>query len=500
MRALCWHQERGIGHYRSAIDLAERDLAERGPALVPTHDRRFWLRLSVIAVIAVIVRVVYIWFWRRGLPVGGDSRYYHEGANLLAEGKGFVDPYLFLDAGKAVEAADHPPLYIVYLALFSLVGLTGATAHMLASAGVGVLTVVVIGLVGREIAGPRAGVIAALLAAVYPNLWAYDGALESETVAQLGVALTLLAAYVWWRNPTRRGAALLGGAIAVAALARAELILLVVLLLVPLVVLRSGICATERVRQLLFSWGAVALLIAPWCIYNLTRFERPVLLSTGFETTVDSASCDDTYYGAFTGYWSRRCVDPAPRRLGFAGRRPFVLAAKAYRDDAVAVHRRQPRPGAGRRRGAVGRVTGLWNLDQQVHLDFFLGGARSNSRGGRGGRTSRSRRCRSRVRCSATAAAPRSPSCVFPALGARHRPRSRSASCVIEPPPSHRSWCSPRLRSTRGSRWSCRTRGPRGSGGSRSIPSRRWASESAFRASTAFARSPRARWCSCTSR
>lgn len=320
------------------------------------------------------MRVAYIWFWRRGLAVGGDSRYYHEGANLLAKGKGFVDPYLFLDAGKAVQAADHPPLYIVYLALFSFIGLTGATAHMLASAAVGVITVVVVGLVGREIAGPRAGVIAALLAAVYPNLWAYDGALESETMAQLGVALTLLAAYLWWRKPTRRGAALLGGAVAFSALARAELILLAVLLLVPLVVLRAGVPRRERIRQLLFSWGAVALLIAPWCIYNLTRFERPVLLSTGLETTVDSASCDDTFYGPFTGYWSRRCVDQAREKAGLPVDADRSVIAKAYGDDARRYIRdnlsRVPAVVAAR----IGRITGLWHLDQQAHLDFFPGG------------------------------------------------------------------------------------------------------------------------------
>jgi len=177
-------------------------------------NRRFWIGIVCVAAAALIVRVAYIWLARRGLPVGGDSRYYHEGANLLGQGKGFVDPYQYLDAGRTVAAADHPPLYIVYLALFSVVGLTSATEHMLASAAVGVATVVVVGLLGRQLGGARLGLIAAALAAIYPNLWGYDGALESETVAQLAVALTLLAAYVWWREPTRRNAALVGAGIA----------------------------------------------------------------------------------------------------------------------------------------------------------------------------------------------------------------------------------------------------------------------------------------------
>ena len=335
---------------------------------------RFWIGLAVTALGALAVRVVYIWFWRRGLPVGGDSRYYHEGANLLARGKGFIEPFLYLDAGKTVQAADHPPLYIVYLAAFSLVGLTGATAHMLASAAVGVITVVVVGLVARELAGPRAGLIAAVLAAVYPNLWAYDGALESETMAQLGVALILLAAYAWWRTPTRRGAALLGGAIAFGALARAEVILLMVLLLVPLVCVRAGLQRRERVGQLVVAGLAIGLLVGPWCIYNLTRFDRPVLLSTGLEVVIDSSSCHETFYGPFTGYWSRTCVEQALAKSGLPEDTDRSVLAAMYRDDAVRFIRanssRLPLVVAAR----VGRMTGVWNLREQVALDHFPGG------------------------------------------------------------------------------------------------------------------------------
>jgi 4-amino-4-deoxy-L-arabinose transferase-like glycosyltransferase len=262
----------------------------------------------------------------------------------------------------------------VYLAIFSLVGLKGVTAHLLASALVGVVTVVIVGLVGRELAGPRAGLIAAALAALYPNLWAYDGALESETMAQLGVALILLAAYVWWRAPTRRHAALLGAALAFGALARAELLLLVVVLVGPLVVFRSGLVRRERVWQLLTAWVAAGLLVAPWCMYNLTRFEHPVLLSGGFEITLDSASCDDTYYGASTGYWSRGCVVRALERSGLPEDTDRSVLAAMYRDDAFHyIHTHLDRlPVVILAR--VGRITGLWNLRQQAALDHVPAG------------------------------------------------------------------------------------------------------------------------------
>jgi 4-amino-4-deoxy-L-arabinose transferase-like glycosyltransferase len=335
---------------------------------------RFWIGLAVTALGALAIRVIYIWFWRRGLPVGGDSRYYHEGANLLARGKGFIEPFLYLDAGKTVQAADHPPLYIAYLGTFSLVGLKGATAHMLASALVGVITVVIVGLVARDLAGPRAGLIAAALAALYPNLWAYDGALESETMAQLGIALILLAAYAWWRAPSRRGAALLGGAIAFGALARAEVILLVVLLAAPLILSGAGLHRRERIRQLVTAGAATAVLLAPWCIYNLTRFDRPVFLSTGLEVVVDSASCHETFYGPFTGYWSRTCVVDALAKSGLPEDTDRSVLAAMYRDDAVQFIRgnmsRLPIVVVAR----VGRMTGTWNLREQAALDHFPGG------------------------------------------------------------------------------------------------------------------------------
>ena len=45
------------------------------------------------------------------------------------------------------------------------------------SALVGTVTVVLVGLLARRVAGERAGLIAAAVAAVYPLLWLADGSL-----------------------------------------------------------------------------------------------------------------------------------------------------------------------------------------------------------------------------------------------------------------------------------------------------------------------------------
>ena len=43
-----------------------------------------------------------------------------------------------------------------------------------------------LGLLGRELAGARAGLLAAALGAVYPYLWVNDGLILAETFATLG--------------------------------------------------------------------------------------------------------------------------------------------------------------------------------------------------------------------------------------------------------------------------------------------------------------------------
>ena len=51
---------------------------------------------------------------RKDIAFGGDAYYYHAGANLLTDGKGFISPFAYAE-GRVIEAADHPPLYLMFL-------------------------------------------------------------------------------------------------------------------------------------------------------------------------------------------------------------------------------------------------------------------------------------------------------------------------------------------------------------------------------------------------
>jgi len=52
--------------------------------------------------------------------------------------------------------------------------------------------------------------------------------------------------------------------------------------------------------------------VAPWVVFNMVRFERPVLLTTNDGTTLLGANCPDTYSGPSLGGWTIECVSGRP--------------------------------------------------------------------------------------------------------------------------------------------------------------------------------------------
>lgn len=310
------------------------------------RDRRWLLALLAIGAVAMGIRVGYVVGWRDVETIGGDAGYYHEGANLLADGEGFVHPPTLTAEGVKVPGADHPPGYIMVLAVPSLLGFDSIRAHMLTSCLIGVGTVALIGLLGRKIAGDRAGLLAAAIAAVYPNLWLNDGALMSETLALfLGVVVSL-AGYRAWERPSARRFVGLGATIGLAALARAEAALMLGLLVVPLVVWVKGLNGwQERAQRAAIATAVAVLVMAPWVVANMARFDRPATLSTQLGPTLDVANCDQTYEGPALGYWSVACatqIDDTDRSVldqvtrqeavdymgDHLGRLPTVVAAR----------------------------------------------------------------------------------------------------------------------------------------------------------------------------
>ena len=267
--------------------------------------RTFRARLALIVLAALAWRVGYVLITKRTAGVWGDAFNYHYGADLLAEGKGFIDPLRYEFAGLTFPSAYHPPLYFVYLAAWGVLGLKSILWQRLVSCLLGAVTVGLIGYLGRRLGGSdRAGLLAALLAAAYPHLWLNDAALLSETAAAFAVVLTMLAVERFRERPSPARAAELGGALALAVLGRAELLLLVPALAIPLVIGARSLSARRRWERLGVVAVAVLVLLGPWVAYNMSRFEKPVYISNGLGATLLGGSCDAAFHGRFIGYWT----------------------------------------------------------------------------------------------------------------------------------------------------------------------------------------------------
>lgn len=306
--------------------------------------------LALIAAAGLAARLAYALLLVKSKPLLGDALEFHLQANLLADGKGYIQPFLYEATGTARASADKPPLYPFLEAGVSLLGGRTWAWHQLVGCLAGTGTVAVVGLVGRRAAGPRAGLIAAGLAAAYPLLVAADGSLRSESVYALCIALVLLAALAYREAPSARGAALLGVAVAAAALTRGEALVLLVLLALPL-------CGPRRAAVAAL---ACVVVLAPWLARCWIVFDRPVLISTNVGGLLAGANCDATYHGALIGQWDFGCIPPPvhanealeaerlrDRGLSYArhhaGRLPVVVAARLGRSFELFRPREQAR-------------------------------------------------------------------------------------------------------------------------------------------------------------
>lgn len=320
---------------------------------------RFWLGLGGIALLAFAVRVAL--GLAADVPNGlGDDVWYHWVANGLVDGRGFSDPFhslgphgiVFGSAGKPLPTAFHPPLFPMLLAGFSEVGLRSYTAHQIVGCALGAGTTVVLGLIGRRLAGERAGLLAALAGALFLPMAINEALLRSESLYGLTIALVLLAAIHLRERPDARRAGLLGAAIGVATITRAEAILLLAML-APLVVR----AAPRGWRRLGACAAAAAVLVVPWSVRSSLEFDRPVFVATADGSLIAGANLPSTYHGELLGGWDFNGLSRTPtgragirneavqsarwRREGFdfarhhAGRLPVVIAARVGRTWSV---------------------------------------------------------------------------------------------------------------------------------------------------------------------
>lgn len=298
-----------------ALETPPVPLADRPPATAAAHAatspgrRRFWWWLGAIVLVALAWRVLYVVLFTRYENAHlYDAAWYELQALTLTSGHFFSVPF------STGPDAGHPPLTSLVITpvtyFFKLH--QGATPQRLTMAVLGAVVVLLTGLLARSLAGPRVGLVAAAVAAAYPNMWMPNGIVMSETLTMLFVALILLGVYRLLRAPTWQTAALVGLAVGLEMLVRAELVLLVPCLVVPAALVVPGV---PWPRRLLLAGVAVlvaALTVGPWVGRNLAAFADATFLSTGEGPVLAGANCPSTYYGPSIGGWSITCSIDVP--------------------------------------------------------------------------------------------------------------------------------------------------------------------------------------------
>ena len=308
----------------------------------------------------------------------GDGFTYSFGANQNATGHWFMTY-----AGR--PDAEHPPEWTLVLTVLAWLGGHSQYQEQLLAAAISTATVVVIGLASRRVASERAGLVAAGIAAVYAGLWLYEQPLFAETLLMLEIAVMILLAYRFRDRPSTGRAATLGLVCGTLALTRSEQILIWPLLLLPLILMVKKIGWRRRVGWLGLATILMLVVLVPWTIFNMGRFQRPVLLSFNFGYAMSQGSLairrsmaqirdqttptrrafpGDTGPG-HVGYFDLRCPDWVRGGDESVANEVYLRNALSYTDHHLS---RLPVVLVARE----GRALGYWDPFQQVTLDANL--------------------------------------------------------------------------------------------------------------------------------
>lgn len=273
------------------------------------------LALGALTATGLLIRIA-AWVGASTRVIGGDAVYYHGAANLIAAGRGFIDPLNFIETGEAEPSAVHGPLFPVVLSIGSRLGATTWWDHRMIASLLGTLTVALVGVLAHRLLGPGIALGAAALAALYPNLWLIDAQLYPEGLFAALITALLIGIWRWRDDPRITTAIGCGILLGLAALTRGEALLLGPSLIAPWFLRHRTLPWRHRLFQTATVALAALVVLAPWTIRNLVTFERPVLISTNADEVFVYANCDETYQGDLIGYWLYECQDRIRRDRG----------------------------------------------------------------------------------------------------------------------------------------------------------------------------------------
>jgi 4-amino-4-deoxy-L-arabinose transferase-like glycosyltransferase len=243
-------------------------------------DDRQGRRLILAAAAAgLVARLVFGFVYWTGKPLTHDEREYLELAASLQQGHGFT--YQRPAAGTSPQFGRAPgyPLLLAAIGAGSIDASSTPARVKVAQALVGAFTVWLIGVIALRSAGPAAGALAAMIAAIYPPLVWMTAYVLSETVYS---AVAISGAFLLQKAVDSTGAEGRGhntlGLAAGALVGAAILIRPVALFFLPLAVI--WLVARRRVVLAVAFVAAAIATVAPWTARNLRVHDRLILVAS----------------------------------------------------------------------------------------------------------------------------------------------------------------------------------------------------------------------------
>ncbi len=253
------------------------------------HTKRTALILGIITGLAVVLRLLVV--WKLGAPPSSDGMEYHSIAVNLVSGYGYFD--------QSQSATSRNPAYPVLLAgLYAIFGVHYQAA-LIVQAVLQAGMVVPVFFLARSMSGSQmAGLLAALLFAIYPSF---------EIVSLLyteNLQVILLICFLWSAcealrpRPDRLTPTLMAGLCAGGlGLTKPELSLLTPFMLVLCLLWRA---VRDRWRQCLIMATISILMVGAWQVRNYAVQEHT---GRGQFTVLTESILSSSAYPAHTGSW-----------------------------------------------------------------------------------------------------------------------------------------------------------------------------------------------------
>lgn len=268
-----------------------------------------------------------------------DARAYARISQALYAGEGYTQG----EGNEHLQSASNyqPGLPLLVTAIYELRGEPDQEAARIVLALLSSLAVLFAFFLGRRLAGPGAGVMAAGAVAVYPALLEYSGMLMTEP---LGTALLGGMALLFLHARERTALwpwAVAGLALGALVMLRPEYLPLVVVL--PLLALapwgRGGPLARPLLARAALMTGCACLVLLPWTVRNFVAFDRVVPVSTGSGQVL------------YAGSYLRAGPDPEAISADVLERYPWIrrelgpAPGPIYRGQALAALAEREHPG-----------------------------------------------------------------------------------------------------------------------------------------------------------